>query len=311
MNSKDKEILEIYLGNETELIKELKKTYQRALDDINSKITDLLARSDDENLASIIYQVDYQNAIKTQIEGILNDLHANNFTTISDYLANCYEDGFISTLYSLQNQGVPLIFPINQEQVVLSLTVNSKLSDTLYNSLGINIKDLKKTIRSEISRGISQSYSFEKIAQLISNTSKNSFNNSVRIARTEGHRITQESAQNCMTNAKKKGAKIVKEWCAVLDSKTRTTHQLLDGKRVDVDKPFVNDNGNKAMYPSGFGIAEEDINCRCCVLQRAEWFLTDEEFTKMNGNTNELQRFKNLDDYNKFKAEFWEWSDNK
>ena len=60
------------------------------------------------------------------------------------------------------------------------------------------------------------------------------------------------------------------------------------------------------MYPGNFGIASLDINCRCCVLQRAKWALSDEEFTKMNGKNNELQHFESVDDYNKFKKVFWE-----
>ena len=35
------------------------------------------------------------------------------------------------------------------------------------------------------------------------------------------------------------------------------------------------------------------------------YLLTDAEFTKMNGETNELQHFENIDDYNKFKKLFW------
>ena len=78
---------------------------------------------------------------------------------------------------------------------------------------------------------------------------------------------------------------------------------------VDIDKPFKNADGDEALYPGGFGIASEDINCRCCVVQRAKWNLNN-KFTKMNGETNKLMEFKNKEDYDKFKAEFWKWSEN-
>ena len=32
------------------------------------------------------------------------------------------------------------------------------------------------------------------------------------------------------------------------------------------------------MYPGGFGIAKEDINCRCATITRAKWALGDEEY---------------------------------
>ena len=31
------------------------------------------------------------------------------------------------------------------------------------------------------------------------------------------------------------------------------------------------------MAPGFFGVAGEDINCRCCLLQRAKWALDEEE----------------------------------
>ena len=310
MNRYQKKVQRQILLNERKILKEIEQIYEQALQDIMAQITLLQARKDTQNLQSIIYQVEYQKALKKQIEGILDQLHNNEFTTISEYLTKCYEESWIGTLYDLQNQGIPLIFPIDQEQVIKAIQLNTKLSKSLYDSLGIDIKELKSIIRSEVSRGISQNYSYEKMATLIKNASQNTFNNSLRIARTEGHRISQESTYNVQVEAKKKGADIVKEWDATLDGKTRPNHRFLDGQIVDIDKPFKNADGDEAMYPGGFGIPSEDINCRCCVLQRAKWNLNNDKFTKMNGETNKLMEFKNKEDYEEFKKEFWKWSDN-
>ena len=309
MNKYQKRVQKEVLKNEREILKELEDIYQQALNDIMAQIAYLQARTDTQNLQSIIYQLEYQQALKTQISAILDQLHNNEFKSISDYLVKCYEESWIGTLYDLQNQGIPLIFPINQKQVVEALLIDTKLSETLYKRIGIDIQELKSKIKSVVSRGISQSYSYEKISKLIYDEFNNPKLNAIRIARTEGHRISQEATYNVQVDAKKNGADIVKEWDATLDSKTRPSHQFLDGQIVDIDKPFKNADGDEAMYPGGFGIASEDINCRCCVLQRAKWNLNN-KFTKMNGETNKLMEFKNKEDYNKFKAEFWKWSEN-
>ena len=312
MNKHQKQVQKSILKNEREILKNLESIYQQALDDIMVKINDLLARTDTQNLQSIIYQVEYQKALKSQISSILDQLHNNEFNSISEYLTKCYQEGWIGTFYDLQNQGIPLIFPIDQEQIVKAIQLDTKLSKSLYDSLGLDIQDLKSAIRTEISRGISQSYSYQQMATLIKRASGNSYNNSVRIARTEGHRITNEATYNAQVKAKSKGAQIMKQWDATLDSKTRPEHQFLDGQLVEVDKPFKDSEGNEAMFPGGFGIASLDINCRCCLLQRAKWFIDNEsDFTKMNGEENNLMTFKNKDDYEKFKAEFWKWSDKK
>lgn len=306
MNKRQREISNLNLRREKQIIADLKKAYQKALQDINVKIADLMARTDVQNLQSIIYQVQYQKALKDQISAFLDVLHSGNFETISAYLTECYEMGWIGTLYDLQGQGVPLLFRINQEQVIAAVETNSKLSKRLYESLGLDIKSLKKSVRNELSRGISQSLSYKDIARNLKNVANISFNNAIRIARTEGHRINQEATYNCQVEAKKRGCKILKRWDATLDKRTRRTHQELDGQTVDVDEAFVI-NGRTAMHPSGFGVASEDINCRCVLLQVAEWLLDDEEFTKYDGDERELRHFESIAEYEKFKSEFWKW----
>ena len=50
-----------------------------------------------------------------------------------------------------------------------------------------------------------------------------------RIARTEGHRIQNQSAMDAANKAKENGADVVKQWDATLDARTRPTHTMLDG----------------------------------------------------------------------------------
>ena len=303
MNKRQKQVQQSLLKSELEVIEELEKSYQKAIDDINRVITSLLARKDTENLQAIIYQIKYQNALKKELEGFLSVLHTRNYTLIDNYLKDCYINSHIGTLFDLQGQGIPLILPLDQEQMISAITLNSKLSAPLYNALGYNVDYLKTSVRQEISRGIAQSLSYQEIARNIKNTTKVDYNKSLRIAKTEGHRIQCESAYNVQVRAKEKGADIVKQWDSTLDSRTRESHQKLDGEIVEVNKKF----SNGLLYPGDSnGIASEVVNCRCALLQRAKWALSDEEFIKMNGKTNELQHFESVGDYNKFKKIFWE-----
>ena len=306
MNKRQKQVQQSLLKSELEVIEELEKSYQKAIDDINRVITSLLARKDTENLQAIIYQVKYQNALKKELEAFLNVLHTRNYTLIDNYLKDCYINSHIGTLFDLQGQGIPLILPLDQEQMISAITLNSKLSAPLYNSLGYNIDFLKTSVRMEISRGIAQALSYQEITRNIKNTTNVDYNKSLRIAKTEGHRIQCESAYNVQVRAKEKGADVVKQWDSTLDGKTRPTHRSLDGQIVGVDGYFKSDSGYKALYPGDFGVPSEDCNCRCALLQRAKWALNDEEFTKMNGKTNELQHFESVENYNKFKKIFWE-----
>ena len=308
MNSRQKQVQMSLLKNEKAVIKQLEQSYKDAIADIDKYILQLLARKDTENLQSIIYQIKYQEAIKKELESYLKVLHSKNFNTVDEYLKECYEQAHIGTLFDLQGQGIPLILPLDQEQMISAITLNSKLSAPLYNALGYNVDALKLDVLREISRGIAQGLSYQEMARNLKNVTNVDYNKTLRIAKTEGHRIQQEATYNVQKRAIERGANVVKQWDSTLDGKTRPTHRALDGQIIGVDEYFKSESGYKALYPGDFGVPSEDCNCRCCLLQRAEWALSDEEFTKMNGKTNELQHFESIDDYNKFKKAFWEVS---
>lgn len=280
MNKRQLEVLKTQNLGEKKAIRLLKRAYQQASRDCEAKIRELAGRTDMENLQSIIYQQQYQEALKKQLDGILDTLQNEEFENIAEYLTKCYEDGFIGTLYDLHGQGIPLIFPIDQTQVVKAVQTDSKISSNLYNRLGEDITYLKRSIRVELSRGISNGSTWAEMATYIAHGMNSPFrkamNCAMRIVRTEGHRIQNEAQWDTLNEARGKGADVVKQWDSTLDSRTRPTHQILDGQIREIDDYFEV-NGHRAKYPGGFGIASEDIHCRCCMLQRAKWALDQAE----------------------------------
>ena len=81
----------------------------------------------------------------------------------------------------------------------------------------------------------------------------------IRIAETETHRDANESALN---TAKRAGA-TKKTWVTMLDDRVRTDHDYLEGSTVGIDEDFYTWQGYHAPAPGLFGVAEEDVNCRC------------------------------------------------
>lgn len=289
MNKAQKDIERTKLAQERKELNTLKAIYNKAAEDVNNnlvitngKIEVLLSDIDnlDEETQSIlqsqIYHKDFQEAISRQLNGILNELNSKQYKSIDEYLNTCYETGFIGAVYELADQGIPLIMPIDEKKVVKAINIDSQISKPLYTKLGEDVDVLKKRIANNISRGIAFSDSYENIARNIKNDSNVGFNKAMRIARTEGHRVHIESSFDAMKEAQSKGADIVKQWNSQLDGKTRPMHRLLDGQIRELDEPFEV-KGHKVMYPSAFGIAGQDINCRCVIHQRARWALSEEE----------------------------------
>lgn len=318
MNKRQKIVQQAFLDNEEAVIKELESTYTDALKEIEKKakalqdqieslqtVIDTAEGEELETLKSMqqskVYQKQYQDALRKQVGSVLDNMQVEEFKTVSAYLEKCYETGFIGTMYDLHGQGVPFLFPIDQEAIVRAVQLDSKISVGLYTKLGEDIPELKKKIAAQVSRGIAMGESFHQVAQRLSGISRTGYNNAVRIARTEGHRIQVQSGMDACHKAQEKGADVVKQWDSTLDKRTRDSHAKVDGEIRELDKPF----SNGLMFPGDpDGEAAEVINCRCALLQRARWAVSG-GFSKMNNFTKELETFDSPAAYGEFKQAFF------
>lgn len=284
MNNRQKEVQLSMLNDEQEYLRQLKEIYRQASRDCEDKIRNLSTRTDLENIQSIVYQQQYQQIIKMQVDEALMNLQSNEYSSMNDYLNDCYTNSAVGTFYDLHGQEVPVLFPIDQSQVARAVQLDSAISVGLYTRLGEDIVKLKENIRNEVSRGIANGSTWNQTASNLAMGMRSplnkSYNNAVRIARTEGHRIQNQAQTDTLKKAKSKGADIVKQWDSTLDDDTRDTHKQLDGQIREIDQPFEV-NGKTAMQPGGFGDPAEDCNCRCCMLQRAKWALDESELREL------------------------------
>lgn len=316
MNRRQKLVQAQFLNNEETVIKRLKQVYGKSLEDITEKseelqkrITGLQAAADKledgaekdrlkSMIQSSVYQKQHQDALKKQIESILDGMQVEQFTTVSDYLERCYEDGFLGTMFDLQGQGIPLCFPLDQEAMVRAVQLDSKISHGLYARLGEDVALLKKKITAQVSRGIATGMSWQQVAQQLAGYTKIGYNNAIRIARTEGHRIQCQGTMDACFKAKEKGADVVKQWDSTLDGRTRESHAAVDGEIRELDEKF----SNGLMFPGDpSGGAAEVCNCRCALLQRARWALDEGELQTLKDRAAYfgLDKTDNFEEYKK------------
>lgn len=305
-----------FLDDEERVIRRLQAVYNQSLKDITQKanalqeeiykIQDKYNSIEDEQeretLKSMerskVYQKQYQDALKAQVNSILDKMHRKEFKTVNKYLNDCYDKAFTGNMYVLHGEGIPLIVPIDQEKVVRAVQVNSKISKGLYSRLGEDVDLLKRKITAQISRGVATGMSYSQMAQQLAGYTKIGYNNAVRITRTEGHRIQQESTMDACYAARERGADVVKQWDATMDANTRESHQMVDGEIRALDEKF----SNGLMYPGDpSGSAAEVINCRCVLLQRAKWALDQKELDRLKERASfyGLDKTKSFDEFNK------------
>lgn len=285
LNKAERQVMKVSLNAEKKILDELTKLYEQCAKDCRDRIEVLELRPDlRENMQTIIYQQKYQQIILKQIEDVLQKLHNESYETVEEYLHDCYENGYIGTMYSIQSQGIPLTIPIDQKAVTKAIQIDSKLSKPLYEEMGDDITILKNTVRAEVSRGIAEGKSWIQIAERLARGIERrshitpfhkALNRTMTIARTEGHRVQEQAVMDGAYVARDAGADELRQWDSALDSKVRDWHREADGQIRELDEPFEV-GGEKLMKP-GDGSAKNAINCRCHLLLRARWTLGEEE----------------------------------
>jgi hypothetical protein len=113
-----------------------------------------------------------------------------------------------------------------------------------------------------IMRGITQGYSYAKMASAIKGEFDKGLWQAMRVVRTEAGRCWSEGAEAAHQAAVEAGLNVRKRWSAALDQRTRLDHANLDGTYAD-DEGLFHIGGLSAPQPREFGDPAQDISCRC------------------------------------------------
>jgi len=147
------------------------------------------------------------------------------------------------------------------------------LSDLLKNGAAEDLNKIIKTINNSLITGKPYTETTKAIKEIIGTYSKKAgkeaasgaMYKAVRIARTEGARVMNAAALASGNQLEAQGFETQKQWVATLDSKTRVSHQGLDGQLRDLDKDF-NSSISSGQAPGQMGAAADNIQCRCATI---------------------------------------------
>lgn len=118
-------------------------------------------------------------------------------------------------------------------------------------------------VQSAVLQGILQGESIGGIADRLQQVTDANREAALRNARTCVTGAENAGRLDGYRYAERIGVRMKKEWLATLDDKTRASHRLLDGEKVEVGKAF----SNGLMYPGDpYGPSEEVYNCRCTMI---------------------------------------------
>lgn len=120
-------------------------------------------------------------------------------------------------------------------------------------------------INDTIRQGLIQGESAPGMARRVKGFLEKDAARAITIVRTETTRLMAEGQMASFEQAEELGVEMQQSWNAALDAVTRPTHADLDGQVVNVGESFDSAVG-PVSAPGHFGIAEQDVNCRCVLV---------------------------------------------
>lgn len=222
-----------------------------------------------DNLDGIAEPVDKQ--IRQTIEDTYTTCYNGMVNAVKQSTDNTQLGSLLSGLSSTTPETVKNIVENPMQKLTLS-TVFSRRRNQI-------VKSTKKTL----AVGLASGDSYTRMAQRIADTLNGDYKKAMRIVRTEANRAINRGFQDVTEEASEMllGSDYVevKEWCSMEDESVRSTHQHLNGKKIHALDVFES-HGAKADCPGSFGIAKEDINCRCFLMYS---FMSRDEFIAQGG----------------------------
>ena len=287
---------------EEKAVKELQKLYKKLIKDLRGKMGNLYADYADPETGKLTYEALHRQGLDARL---LEEVVANVASvtadesriireTVEQTYANCYSGMVQAVQNAVNNEELHEAFAAVEavKPEVIRAAVNNPVHGlTLSDQLEKNRADIIWGIKQAVGVGLSEGDNYSTMARRIQKEligrdgSGGSYYKSIRIARTEAHRVREEgnldAAQNLTEKLEPAGITMMKTWHTMKDERVRPSrsrktkggwkysksgkydHQKMEGVQVPIKEDFELPSGAKTQAPGKSGVAGEDINCRC------------------------------------------------
>lgn len=193
----------------------------------------------------------YDSAVKI-INGELPEMYAISYNAVGEAAKSIVKG------YS---------FELMDREVARNLLIGNKEYMNYFKQANIPKSERwnKKLIHSQMSQGIMQGESIDKLANRIYHIVNSNSRSAVLHARTMTTGIENRGRQDGFDKAEQDGIVVDKEWIATGDDRTRDWHAELNGQVISNNEKFENEYGEIAFPGDADAEPENIYNCRCAL----------------------------------------------
>lgn len=294
LNKWQQELENLSRRSEVETNKKLHKYYQEALREIKKEVKQYIEQYDELSFSKKL-EAERLMEVGKHMDSILSKTYSKANQSISNFSRGQAEQGYYGTWYAIEGaENIQLDMSMLPERYIQQL-VNHPVKGKTFSKRLYDYRDkLAKNVTSALNYAAVHGQGYAVAAKRIGELTEASYKQAFRIARTEGGRVQSTAKQRSYKEAKKKGVDLKKKWLSTLDGVTRDTHRSLDGQVVEVDEEFESSSGAKAEGPRLFGVAEEDIHCRCTTVAEVEGISSE---LRKDNETGDVIDYKNYNEW--------------
>ncbi|WP_026678211.1 phage minor head protein [Fictibacillus gelatini] len=259
--------------------------YAVTLNEIRQALAKLYEKYETGGVLTYAEMAKYDRLTKfmEQIDRLLGSRYKQLKSLIYDVLGESYLDGYYLTAWAVETDTLSkLAYSAVSADMIMAMIENPISGLTLSERLERNRSLIVYTIRQEITQGLVKGESYKTMATRLKGALEDDAVKAMRIVRTEAHRVKENGKLDSAIHANKNGVIMMKEWNSMQDERVRpgrgigkkdakgsADHRMLNGKKIPVEQNFKGKLG-EGPAPGKFGIASEDINCRCFLTYSVE-----------------------------------------
>lgn len=178
--------------------------------------------------------------IQNNLNTLITILNAEQELRMGDVLKSSYLQGYTETMFVLQKGlGIGMSFNIPDNDAVLKVLRTPWNGNNYSSSIWSNKQKLTDWLNTDLPRHMASGSSIERISKDLSKKLDVSYNNAVRLVRTEVNYISNQSS---MDSYKSSGVVEKYQILATLDDRTSDICRDMDGKIFDVKESKVGVN---------------------------------------------------------------------
>ena len=269
-----KELKQVYGDASAEMQTKLDDFLKKAgpeMADLNQKLLDgTITAEEFDHLKMMTLQQKILGQKMDQLTGVMLNANQQAMAMINGETLHVFAENANYQSYQLsQDAKMDLMFSVYDEDTVENLIRNKP--ELIPRKEVKGVKDQawnQKVIAGAVTQGVIQGDSIPKLAKRIATqTGETNMKAMNRYARTAMTSAQNAGRMEMLHRAKGMGIDVKKKWLATLDSRTRDSHQEMDGETADVDEDFKTPLGSHMKCPGDMAGKPGDVwNCRCTLI---------------------------------------------